>query len=91
MASTGSSGSFTRPGSPWIPMPISISSSSSAKLGSPACGTVHARMATPMLLTCPITRSAIAATASRSSPRSAAAPAMRSTSTVPATPRRPAV
>ena len=40
---------------------------------------------------CSLTRVAMAATSSRSSPRSAEAPAIFSTRTVPATPRLPAV
>jgi len=54
-------------------------------------GTVQALSATPMLRTLAMTRSATEATEARSSPRSAAAPAIFSTATVPATPRRPAV
>ena len=38
-----------RPGSPWMPMPISISSSPSSKVGLPAAGTVHEVSAMPML------------------------------------------
>ena len=38
MRSAGSSGIRSRPGSPWMPMPISISSSPSWKVGSPAAG-----------------------------------------------------
>ena len=72
-------------------MPISISSSAKVKLGSPECGTVHGVSAMPIERTLAITRSATAVTAARSSPRSAAAPAIFSSSTVPPTPRRPAV
>ena len=72
-------------------MPISISSSARVNDGSPECGTVHGVSAMPIDRTLALTRSAIAVTASRSSPRAAAAPAIFSTSTVPPTPRRPAV
>ena len=74
-----------------MPTPISISSSARVNDGSPECGTVHGVSATPIDLTCELTRSAIAVTAARSSPRAAAAPAIFSTITVPPTPRRPAV
>ena len=36
------------PGSPWMPMPISISSSAISKVGLPACGTVQDVSAAPM-------------------------------------------
>ena len=72
-------------------MPISISSSASVKLGSPACGTMQGVSARPIERAFAFTRSAMSATSSSESPRSAAAPAIFSTSTVPATPRRPAV
>lgn len=91
MASAGCSLTFSRPGSPWIPMPSSISSSPSSNDGSPECGTVHGVSATPIERTWRTTFSATAVTSSRESPRSAAAPAIFSTRTVPATPRRPAV
>jgi hypothetical protein len=74
-----------------MPIPISTSSSGRSKLGPPTCGTVQAVSATPIDRTFAFTRVASAATACRSSPRSAAAPAIFSTATVPATPRRPAV
>ena len=38
----------SRSGSPWIPMPISISSSPSSKVGLPAAGTAHDVSAMPM-------------------------------------------
>src|SRR6476646_3823124 len=71
----------SRPGSPWMPTPSSISSSASVNEGSPECGTVHGVSATPIDLTCELTRSAIAVTAARSSPRAADA-------TPPSGPRR---
>ena len=37
-----------RPGSPWMPTPISISSSPMAKVGVPAAGTVQLESATPI-------------------------------------------
>ena len=58
IASAGSSGSRSRPGSPWMPMPISISSAPSSNVGLPACGTVHGVSAIPMLRTLALTRSA---------------------------------
>lgn len=72
-------------------MPISISSSASSNDGEPTCGTVHEVKARPIERTDAITRKASASHAARSSPRSAAAPTIFSSSTVPPTPRRPAV
>ena len=37
-----------RPGSPWMPMPISISSSAKSNDGLPTCGTVQAVSAMPI-------------------------------------------
>ena len=37
-----------RPGSPWMPTPISISSSARSKVGLPAAGTVHEVSAMPI-------------------------------------------
>ena len=54
-------------------------------------GTVAAERATPIVPTDDAAVRAAAATWSRGSPRSAAAPATLVTSTVPARPRRPAV
>ena len=87
----GASAVRVRPGSPWMPMPISISSSASSNDGEPTCGTVHDVSAKPIDRTEAITRPASATHAARSSPRSAAAPTLFSSSTVPPTPRRPAV
>ena len=57
--SAGSSLIRSRPGSPWMPMPISISSSASVKLGSPACGTMQGVSARPIDRAFAFTRSAI--------------------------------
>ena len=73
-----------RPGSPWMPIPSSISSSANVNDGSPACGTVHAVNANPIDLTCDTTRRANASHPSRSTPR-CASPVHDSAST----PRRP--
>ena len=72
-------------------MPTSISPSGRSKIGLPAAGGVHEDSATPNERERSLTRRAMAATAARSSPRSAAAPAIFSASTVAPTPRRPAV
>ena len=45
---TGASGTRRRPGSPWMPIPISISSSPSSKVGVPAAGTTQLVRAIPM-------------------------------------------
>lgn len=62
-----------RPGSPWIPTPISISPSPSSKSGLLLAGGVHAVRATPMLRVTELTFSPTRITSSRSVPRSAAA------------------
>src|SRR5439155_1144828 len=41
MSWTGATFRRWRPGSPWMPIPISISSSPSSNVGFPAAGTVH--------------------------------------------------
>ncbi|GBC87763.1 hypothetical protein HRbin12_01781 [bacterium HR12] len=81
----------SRPGSPWMPMPISISSSPSSKVGLPACGTVQEVRAMPIERPFSFTRRAICATSASGRRSSAAAPAIFSMSTVVPTPRRPAV
>ena len=88
MASSGSIFSRRMPGSPWMPTPISISSSARVKPGLPAAGTVQGAMATPMVRTLSMTFSATRLTSARGLPASAAAPAHLCTKTVPATPRR---
>ena len=72
ISSAGASLTRSRPGSPWMPTPISISSSARVNDGSPECGTVHGVSAMPIDRTWELTRSAIAVTAARSSPRAAA-------------------
>ena len=91
MSAAEPSGSRWRPGSPWMPTPISISVSPRSNVGFPAAGTVHDVSAMPMLRPHPFTLRPIAATAARSCPASAAAPQIFSTRTVTPTPRRPAV
>ena len=80
-----------RPGSPWIPIPISISPSPMSNVGRPAAGTVQLVRAIPIERTLSCTLWQTARQASRSAPASAAAPVIFSASTVPPTPRRPAV
>jgi hypothetical protein len=41
------SGRRSRPGSPWMPMPTSISPSGRSKIGAPAAGGMHDDSATP--------------------------------------------
>ena len=72
-------------------MPISISSSPSSKVGLPAAGTVQLVSAMPIERTLSWTFWHSAVTVARSAPASAAAPTIFSASTVPPTPRRPAV
>jgi hypothetical protein len=81
----------SRPGSPWMPIPISISSSPSSKVGEPAAGTVHEVSAMPMLRPFAFTFRQSSATSPSDLPSSAAAPQTFSASTVVPTPRRPAV
>jgi hypothetical protein len=79
----------SRPGSPWMPIPISASSSPSSKVGDPAAGTVQEVSASPMDRTLALTSRARSATDARSARSSALAPTIFSISTVPPTPRRP--
>ena len=72
-------------------MPTSISPAGRSKIGLPAAGGVHDDSATPNERARSLTLRATAVTAPSSSPRSAAAPAIFSASTVAPTPRRPAV
>ena len=74
-----------------MPTPISISSAPIWKVGLPAAGTVHEVSATPIDAVALLTLSPSALSAARPSPRSAAAPTIFSTISVPATPRRPVV
>ena len=63
------------PGSPWMPMPTSISSSAMVKVGLPTIGTTHGESATPMVRRFASAFSAFSATSSSVMPLSAAAPA----------------
>jgi dihydroxyacetone kinase-like protein len=78
-------------GSPWMPTPISISSSPSSNVGLPAAGTEHDVSAIPMLRAFAFTSRPMSATSLSGRFSSAAAPAIFSSSTVAPTPRRPAV
>ena len=69
-------GSTAIPASPWIPMPISISSSPMVKVGSPAFGTMQGESATPMVRIFARARSVTSTTSSRLRISSAAAPAI---------------
>src|SRR5580658_1644867 len=77
----------SRPGSPWMPMPISISDGPSSKVGLPAAGTVHEVSAMPMLRALALTLRHSSATSASDRPCSAAAPQIFSASTVAPTPR----
>src|SRR5215212_1684328 len=79
------------PGSPWMPIPISISSSPISKIGSPDSGGMQLVSAIPIERMLPFTRSAISFTPAKSLPSSAAAPAILCTKMVLAMPRRPLV
>ncbi len=81
----------SRPGSPWMPMPISISSSPISNSGSPRTGGVHELRAMPIERTLAMTFSPIRTSSSTSSPFSEAAPTALMTKKLPATPRRPTV
>ncbi len=89
MASAGWSFSRYRPGSPWIPIPISISSSPRSKVGFPTWGTVQEVRAIPMERPFSATRRPRSARRASSYPRSAAAPRIFSARTVVPVPRRP--
>ena len=91
MLSAGSTFFLSVPGSPWMPTPISISSSAIWKIGSPLSGGVQLVRAIPMERTFPFTLSASSFIAPRSLPSSAAAPQILCTKMVPAIPRRPLV
>ncbi len=49
IASAGLNGSRATPGSPWMPMPISISSGPISKFGRRVCGSEHGPSATPIV------------------------------------------
>ena len=91
MSSTGASFSRRRPGSPWMPMPTSTSSSGRSNVGVPAAGTTHEVSARPIERPWSLTLVAVAATSASDPPASAWAPAIFSSRTVTPTPRRPAV
>ncbi len=74
-----------------MPTPTSISSSGRSKPGLPEAGVVQAVSATANDREAAFTLLAISATAARSAPCSASAPAIFSTKTVAPVPRRPAV
>ena len=80
-----------RPGSPWMPIPISTSSSASSKLGLPEAGVMHGVSAMPIERPFALTLRPSSATSWSERPSSAAPPQIFSTSTVTPTPRRPAV
>ncbi len=80
-----------RPGSPWMPTPISISSSPISKSGEPFAGGVHEVSATPIERVTEFTRSPRATSSSSSAPFAEAAPSALITKKLPATPRRPTV
>ena len=88
MASALVSGPRAIPGSPWIPMPISISSSPISKFGRRVCGSEQAASATPMVKVRAFALRATRSTSSSGSIRSQAAPAALKMKTLPATPRR---
>ena len=68
MSSTGASFSRRRPGSPWMPMPTSTSSSGRSKVGVPAAGTTHDVSARPIDRPWSLTFVAVAATSASEPP-----------------------
>src|SRR4028119_467247 len=75
MLSAGSIFLRSMPGSPWMPTPISISSSAMSKMGSPLSGGVQLVSAIPIERTFPLTLSAGSLMPARYRPSSAAAAA----------------
>ena len=73
--SAPSSGPRLTPGSPWMPMPISISSSARVNVGSLAAGRIVGDMPTPIVRVLALVAFATVATSSSDPPASAAAPA----------------
>src|SRR3954447_13344140 len=69
------SASRRRPGSPWMPMPISISPAGRSKIGLPAAGGVHDDSATPNERARSLTWRGVAPTAATPPPPPAGAPA----------------
>src|SRR3984885_4450468 len=88
IASAGASDTLRRPGSPWMPTPISISLSANVKFGRPAAGTVHGSSATPIERVRRLTSLPSTLRSASPIPVSAAAPTIFSTISVPPTPRR---
>ena len=76
------------PGSPWMPMPISISFSPMVNWGFPTSGTMFGERATPMVRTLAAAFSAIRFTSASEALVSAMAPAHLYRKKIPATPRR---
>ena len=74
------------PGSPWIPMPISISPSGKSKVGWPAAGSTHDERATPMERKAVAAVTVLATTSAREAPSSARAPATLYSRAMPAFP-----
>src|SRR5215469_16374213 len=66
-----------RPGSPWMPTPISISSSPSSNSGEPLAGGVHEVSAIPIVLVTELTLLPIRSSSSSGAPFSDAAPTDR--------------
>ena len=81
----------SRPGSPWMPMPTSISSSAISNSGVPRTGGVQDESAMPIVRTLAMTFSPTATHSSSAPPWSAFAAAALITKKLPATPRRPTV
>ena len=87
----GPASSRKRPGSPWMPIPISTSFSPSSKLGSPEPGVTQGVSAIPIERPFALTRRPSSATSASARPSSAAPPQIFSIRTVTPTPRLPAV
>ena len=74
------------PGSPWIPIPISISSAPISNVGLAACGNIVGVNAMPIVLIFSLVFNAILFTSSKSAPVSAIAPVVLNTYNIPVTP-----
>ena len=88
ISAAGRVGSTAMPGSPWWPMPTSISPSLMVKFGLPAAGIVQADRPMPMERVWSMAFCAAAITSSRLAPSSARAPPAFHIMISPATPRR---
>ena len=86
--SAGSSSPLRTPGSPWIPIPISISPSGRSKVGCPAAGSTQDERATPMERNPAAAALVVATTSASDAPSSARAPATLYSKAMPAIPRR---